>query len=601
MVPGPALTVTADTAVVSTEVRPPDLTVHLKNTLPTPTSLVINGLVKAMAPVWTDQVGTGPVVTLASRVFSTTARVRSFDAEASPGGVAVYVWPKVKPGTYLYQSGTQPQVQVQMGLYGALTKNALEAVGGVAPAPAQSYPGAAFAYDNQATLLYSEIDPALHAAVADGSYGTTGPTSTFNYAPKYFLINGQPYPGNAFISPTGSANTGTTLLRLLNAGLTTHVPMIEGTHWQVIAEDGKPYAYRRNQYTALLPAAKTVDVMLTPEVGAQYPILDRRLSFSNGGVSNGGMLAFLNFGAVGSMPVGSSASSENAAPTAMADTYATPVGVTLNVSAPGVLANDTDPTFQTVKAVAARGNTSGGGSFTLQANGSFSYVPPLSGSSDSFTYLATDGVNLSTPATVSINLTTPTAPSLELLDDFNAAGTQLSSAWTQRVVTTANLQLASGAATGVATDAGAMALWDSAEQFGTTQYAGFTLGGASDKSALILKASGGNVHAQPANFVRVRYDAVAGKMVVETAQGGSNAPTYVKHAEIAAPAASGQLSAMVDDKALVTVFLNGAYIGGVQLPDVTAWKGTGRIGMQLLNVGASADDFSGGPVPVAPL
>ena len=44
-VPGPALTVPpGDTT----------LTVHLRNDLTVPTSLVINGLVKPMAPVWTD-------------------------------------------------------------------------------------------------------------------------------------------------------------------------------------------------------------------------------------------------------------------------------------------------------------------------------------------------------------------------------------------------------------------------------------------------------------------------------------------------------------------------------------------------------------------
>ena len=41
----------------------------------------------------------------------------------------------MKPGTYLYQSGTHPQVQVQMGLYGGV-KNGLSPQ----PDPAQAYP-----------------------------------------------------------------------------------------------------------------------------------------------------------------------------------------------------------------------------------------------------------------------------------------------------------------------------------------------------------------------------------------------------------------------------------------------------------------------------
>ena len=598
-VPGPALTVAADGAGAAQT-----LTVHLKNALTTPTSLVVNGLVKPMAPVWAEP---GSGAALASRGASTTARVRSFDQEAPAGGVAHYTWSQVKPGTYLYQSGTQPQVQVQMGLYGALRKNAVEAVPatpGSSAVPAQAYPGAAYAYDNQATLLYSEIAPALHAAVANGSYGTSGgPTSTFNYQPKYFLINGQPYPGNALITPVGS--TGTTLLRLLNAGLTTHVPMIQGTYWDAVAEDGKPYPYRKAQYTALLPAAKTLDVMLTPELGAVYPILDRRLSLSNAGLAQGGMMAFLNFGPVGDMPTGAAGGSGgNGAPLLTSDSYTTPAGVTLNVSAPGVLFNDSDPEFQSFRALAASGQTSGGGSYTLQANGAFTYVPPAAGSatSDSFSYTATDGSNLSLPATVSITLTQPTAPVLALLDGFNDGAGPLAVGWTQRVVEAANIQVVGTVASAVTTDAGALAIWDSAEPFAATQSAGFTLGAAPDKSALILKASGGNDHAKPANYVRVRYDALAQKVVVDTAQGGSNAPVYVRHAALSVSAAAGVLSATVDEQALVTVFLNNGYVGGVQLPDVAAWKGAGRIGLQLLSTDATADDFSGAPlVPVAPL
>ena len=47
--------------------------------------------------------------------------MRSFDAETAAGGSGSYTWTGVKEGTYLYHSGTHPQVQVQMGLYGALT------------------------------------------------------------------------------------------------------------------------------------------------------------------------------------------------------------------------------------------------------------------------------------------------------------------------------------------------------------------------------------------------------------------------------------------------------------------------------------------------
>jgi hypothetical protein len=54
------------------------------------------------------------------------------------------------------------------------------------------------------------------------------------------------------------------------------------------------------------------------------------------------------------------------------------------------------------------------------------------------------------------------------------------------------------------------------------------------------------------------------------------------------------LSAVVDAKGLVTVFQNGGFLGGVQLPDVGAWKGKGKIGIQLQTVGGTIDNFSGG-------
>ncbi|MDD2700777.1 MAG: Ig-like domain-containing protein [Sideroxydans sp.] len=282
-VPGPALTVPpGDTT----------LTVHLKNGLPEPTSLVIPGQVAQMTPVW-DNGMSGPRP-------SADARVRSFTHEALVGGgTADYTWNAMRPGTYLYQSGTHPQVQIQMGLYGSVTRNATAS---------QAYAGVPF--DNEVTLLFSEIDPALHAAVAGGTYGTlNGPTSTFDYQPKYFLINGQPYTTGT--PPLATLPAGQkTLLRFLNAGLQTHVPVINGQYMQMIAEDGNPYPWPgnpRQQYSVLLPAAKTIDAILTPQLQAgatptRYTVYDRRLNLSTGATQDSGMLAKLEVSGSGNPP-----------------------------------------------------------------------------------------------------------------------------------------------------------------------------------------------------------------------------------------------------------------------------------------------------------
>jgi hypothetical protein len=99
----------------------------------------------------------------------------------------------------------------------------------------------------------------------------------------------------------------------------------------------------------------------------------------------------------------------NNPPSAAADGRTTPFGAVLNVPAPGVLANDTDPEGQplTAQLVSPAAN----GTVTLNGNGSFLYVPAggFSGS-DGFTYRAFDGAQLSNVATVSITVGANRAP-----------------------------------------------------------------------------------------------------------------------------------------------------------------------------------------------
>jgi FtsP/CotA-like multicopper oxidase with cupredoxin domain len=130
-VPGPALVVPpADTT----------LTIHLRNDLTGPfvesVSIIIPGQTAALSPVkFTDATG--------------RQRVKSFTTETPPDGTTVvdYLWNSLKAGTYLYQSGSHPAVQVQMGLYGAMSKDA---------ATGQAY-GPSTAYTAEAVLLFSEI------------------------------------------------------------------------------------------------------------------------------------------------------------------------------------------------------------------------------------------------------------------------------------------------------------------------------------------------------------------------------------------------------------------------------------------------------------
>jgi FtsP/CotA-like multicopper oxidase with cupredoxin domain len=250
-IPGPRLMVPAGEG----------LTVSLTNDLPVPVSIIVPG---QTPPLVVPPGDSEPERNL-------DGRIRSFTRETpAAGGPVSYTWPSIKPGTYLYHSGTHPAVQVQMGLYGAVTNDAVDA-------PAEAYPG--IGYDAEALIIYSEIDPALHAAVVGGTYGTPMYPSTIDYQPKYFLVNGEPSDATA---PVAEATPGSNVLvRLLNAGLKDHAPEILGSHLSVIAEDGNLYPYARQHYSMVLPAGKTLDALLIAPVEGEYPIFDRRLYRTN--------------------------------------------------------------------------------------------------------------------------------------------------------------------------------------------------------------------------------------------------------------------------------------------------------------------------------
>ncbi len=273
-VPGPALAV------------PPgdSLKIILKNNLTPertglplgcPVCIVIPGQPVSMTPV---RFGPAPYPEY-------EGRVRSMTYETPPGNTdpVEYTWPNMKPGTFLYHSGTHIQCHVQMGLYGAVTQDA---------APSEAYPSVR--YDREAVLLYSEIDPVFHEAVATGNYGPGKPmTSTIDYSPRYFLINGKPFTSPEEAFPTVAANQRL-LLRFLNAGLTTHVPWFQNHFASLVAEDGNPHPFPQEQYALLLPAGKTLDAVLTPATMGRSAIADRMLSLTNAAVSPGGMLTYID-------------------------------------------------------------------------------------------------------------------------------------------------------------------------------------------------------------------------------------------------------------------------------------------------------------------
>jgi VCBS repeat-containing protein len=127
----------------------------------------------------------------------------------------------------------------------------------------------------------------------------------------------------------------------------------------------------------------------------------------------------------------------NDPPTAVDDSGTTDEDTPLNVSAPGVLANDTDLDPGDTKTVVAL-NGSGtltqalpsGASVTINANGSYSYNPLIAfqglstgqQASDSFTYTMRDAANAQSTATVTITINGISDAPTAVADSFDAIG-----------------------------------------------------------------------------------------------------------------------------------------------------------------------------------
>jgi len=288
-VPGPALTVpNGDTTLI----------VNLINNLAEPVSLILPG--QALPLV--DGLASVPATMTDGQ---SRTRVTSFvTPTAAGGGSATYTFSGLRPGTYLYESGSHIGVQVPMGLYGAV------AVSDDATPPYVT--GA-----NEVTLLFSEIDLAMHAEVAGGDYGIfdeLNPSSTpyttalkEGYHPELLLLNGMPFSSDTAtaLNPAPIAAGDQVLVRLLNAGIRTRSPSflnvprmagtpLPGTELQLVAYDGNLLPTAHRQSGAELPPGSTRDLLLQidPAASDRYiPVYDRML-----GLADGGMTGYLEVG-----------------------------------------------------------------------------------------------------------------------------------------------------------------------------------------------------------------------------------------------------------------------------------------------------------------
>jgi FtsP/CotA-like multicopper oxidase with cupredoxin domain len=199
------------------------------------------------------------------------------------------------PGTYLYQSAGDGNRQEAMGLYGALIVRS-----GTAN---QAYNDASTAYNVEAPLVLSAVDPAFNGVGQPAGYDPND-FNMYTYRATYWLINGKAYPDTAAITaPAGQK----VLLRYVNAGFDNTTMQLLGMHQTVVARDARllnnPFA--ANAET--IPAGGTEDaiatVPTTPAPSANgFALYNRQLHLTNGAqtgpsptpATGGGMLTFIH-------------------------------------------------------------------------------------------------------------------------------------------------------------------------------------------------------------------------------------------------------------------------------------------------------------------
>lgn len=168
--------------------------------------------------------------------------------EAADGATVSYSFTTTHAGTYLYQSGTSPELQVEMGLVGAIIVRPT----GFNPAAPQAYEHADSAYDHEYLFLLSEMDPRIHETVEFFGVAALQATDFLSdYFPNYWFINGRNAPDTMFMAgapwlPTQPYNCmprmhpgERLLMRLIGAGRDQHPYHFHGNHASVIAKDGR--------------------------------------------------------------------------------------------------------------------------------------------------------------------------------------------------------------------------------------------------------------------------------------------------------------------------------------------------------------------------
>jgi FtsP/CotA-like multicopper oxidase with cupredoxin domain len=227
-----------------------------------------------------------------------TAQQGLLTCEALHGGTVTYTVqvPVGSAGTHPYYSGTQPDLQIEMGLFGAVivvpsTTNYANCTATGFGGRREDFRHAPNAYDHNQTCYdreyltqWSEMDPRIHrqveaqvkalGACTAGAAGCALNVAMEPYHPNYFLINGrsmpddmdpnyapnypnQPYNGNPHMHPGELI-----LLRVIGQGHWQHPFHEHGNHVRILARDGNLLLSQTN--AALLAGRMEFNTDTTP-------------------------------------------------------------------------------------------------------------------------------------------------------------------------------------------------------------------------------------------------------------------------------------------------------------------------------------------------
>jgi FtsP/CotA-like multicopper oxidase with cupredoxin domain len=175
--------------------------------------------------------------------------------EARYGESVTYAFTASRPGTFLYNSASRPDLQVEMGLAGALIvypATSGQAYEDTAPADQSGNP-AGSQFEQEYLFFLSEVDSEIHDLVEQQGVQAVDDSGRLGYYfPNYWFINGRNAPDT--MAETGVPRLPTqpygaltrthpgdrVLMRVVGGGHDMHPFHHHGQHARIIALDGFP-------------------------------------------------------------------------------------------------------------------------------------------------------------------------------------------------------------------------------------------------------------------------------------------------------------------------------------------------------------------------